>query len=101
WRRAWRALSLPRLPRRPSMGNGRLRLLVLAVGYPTESYPAGAFHHEQMQQMAASGIDVTVVVPTPWVPPLLRGNPRWRRYVEAPRRQTDGDVVVLRPRYLT
>jgi len=83
------------------MGNGRLRLLVLAVGYPTESYPAGAFHYEQMQLMAASGIDVTVVVPTPWVPAPLRGTPRWRRYVEVPGRQTDGDVVVLRPRYLT
>jgi glycosyltransferase involved in cell wall biosynthesis len=79
----------------------RLRLLVLAVGYPTETYPAGVFHYEQVQLMAASGIDVTVVVPTPWVPPLLRLNPRWRRYVEVPARQMDGDVVVLRPRYLT
>jgi teichuronic acid biosynthesis glycosyltransferase TuaC len=81
--------------------NARLRLLVLAVGYPTDSYPAGVFHYEQVQLMAASGVDVTVVVPTPWVPPLLRLNPRWRRYVDVPSRQVDGDVVVLRPRYLT
>lgn len=74
---------------------------MLAVGYPTETYPAGVFHHAQVQAMAASGLDVTVVVPTPWVPPLLRQNPKWRRYVEVPSRQVDGDVVVLRPRYLT
>jgi teichuronic acid biosynthesis glycosyltransferase TuaC len=79
----------------------KLRLLVLAVGYPTPTYPAGVFHHEQFQLLAASGADVTVVVPTPWVPPLLAKVSRWRRYVDAPSRQVDGDVVVLRPRYLT
>jgi teichuronic acid biosynthesis glycosyltransferase TuaC len=78
-----------------------VRVLVLAVGYPTPTYPAGVFHHEQVQLLAASGFDVTVVIPTPWVPPPLRGVPRWRRYVDVPNRQVDGDVLVLRPRYLT
>lgn len=83
-------------------GSGtRLRVLVLAVGYPSEGYPAGVFHHQQVQLMAAAGLDVTVVVPTPWVPPFLRGNPRWRKYTDVPARQIDGNVLVLRPRYLT
>ncbi|MGZ5829219.1 MAG: glycosyltransferase [Xanthobacteraceae bacterium] len=84
-----------------SRDGSRLRVLVLAVGYPTETFPAGVFHHQQVQLMAAAGLDVTVVVPTPWVPPFLRGNPRWRKYVDVPARQVDGDVLVLRPRYLT
>lgn len=79
----------------------RLRLLVFAVGYPTPTYPAGVFHHEQVQMLAASGFDVTVVIPTPWVPPPLRLVPRWRRYVDVPATQVDGEVLVLRPRYLT
>ncbi len=78
-----------------------LRLLFLAVGYPTKTYPAGVFHYEQVQRIAAAGIDVTVVVPTPWVPPLLRRHERWRRYVDVAPRQIDGAVTVLRPRYLT
>src|SRR5262249_47588047 len=79
----------------------RIKLLVTAVGYPSEKVVAGTFHQEQLQLVAAAGFDVTVVVPTPWVPPMLRHVQRWRKYVEAPQRQRDGDILVLRPRYVT
>ena len=78
------------------------RLLVVAAGYPTETSFAGAFHRDQFRLVAESGFDVTVIVPTPWVPPLLG---RLRRsasaYAAAPLRQVDGAVTILRPRYVT
>jgi teichuronic acid biosynthesis glycosyltransferase TuaC len=81
--------------------NASIRLLVTAVGYPSDRIPAGAFHQEQLQLVAAAGVDVTVVVPTPWVPPGLRHVGRWRKYVDVPARQRDGDILILRPRYFT
>lgn len=78
-----------------------IKLLITAVGYPSEGSPAGVFHQEQFRQIAAAGFDVTVVVPTPWVPPLLRNDPRWRKYIDVPSRQTDGSIRILRPRYFT
>ncbi|MBI1202291.1 MAG: glycosyltransferase [Rhodopseudomonas sp.] len=78
------------------------KLLVVAAGYPTETSFAGAFHRDQFRLVAESGFDVTVVVPTPWVPPVLG---RLRRsagaYAAAPMRQVDGAVTILRPRYVT
>ena len=79
----------------------RIRLLVLAVGYPSERHVAGTFHQEQFRLLAAAGFHVTVVVPTPWVPWPLGANPRWRRYVDVPPSQRDGDIDILRPRYVT
>jgi teichuronic acid biosynthesis glycosyltransferase TuaC len=85
----------------PRHADGRIKLLITAVGYPSEGHPAGAFHQQQFRAIAASGFDVTVVVPTPWVPPPLRANPAWKKYVDVPARQTDGDILILRPRYFT
>jgi teichuronic acid biosynthesis glycosyltransferase TuaC len=78
-----------------------IRLLVTAVGYPSEEHVAGTFHQEQFQLIAAAGFELTVVVPTPWVPRPLAGHSRWRKYVAVPQRQADGSVRILRPRYLT
>ncbi|HVY59195.1 MAG TPA: glycosyltransferase [Xanthobacteraceae bacterium] len=78
-----------------------IRLLVTAVGYPSDQLVAGTFHQDQFRLIAEAGFDVTVVVPTPWVPRPLSGIHRWRKYVAAPERQTDGPITILRPRYLT
>jgi len=78
-----------------------IKLLITAVGYPSEGSPAGVFHQEQFRQIAAAGFDVTVVVPTPWVPPPLRADSRWRKYVDVPAEQIDGEIRILRPRYFT
>ena len=78
-----------------------LKLLVIAEGYPWGDNLAGVFHREQFRLMAAAGLDVTVVGPTPWVPPfLVNRNRRWRQYAEAPRRQQENGVTIRRPRYL-
>lgn len=78
-----------------------LKLLVIAEGYPWGDSLAGVFHREQFRLMAAAGLDVTVVGPTPWVPPLLASRKgRWRQYAEAPRQQQENGITILRPRYL-
>jgi teichuronic acid biosynthesis glycosyltransferase TuaC len=78
-----------------------LKLLIITEGYPWEQDVSGIFHRDQFRLFAQAGLDVTVVAPMPWVPPpLVNRNPRWRRYAQAPARQTDGGVRVLRPRYL-
>ena len=79
----------------------RAKILMLAVGYPSEGYPAGAFHQEQFRAISEAGFEVTVVIPTPWVPPLLRSSERWKKYTSVPARQWDGDILILRPRYFT
>lgn len=77
-----------------------IRLLVVAEGYPWGENLAGVFHRDQLRRMAAAGLDVTVLGATPWVPPMLeRINPRWRLYRDPPKRQTDGDIKIVRPRY--
>ncbi|HVX91633.1 MAG TPA: glycosyltransferase, partial [Xanthobacteraceae bacterium] len=93
------ATSTP--PSAPARAERPIRLLVTAVGYPSEHHVAGTFHQEQFQLIAAAGFDLTVVVPTPWVPWPLAGHSRWRKYVAVPPRQTDGSVTILRPRYVT
>jgi len=77
-------------------------LLIVAAGYPTGTSFAGAFHRDQFRLIAQSGFDVTVVVPTPWVPPFLPAlRPHWQSHARAPLKETDGAITVLRPRYLT
>lgn len=78
-----------------------IRLLVVGAGYPWRDSFAGAFHRDQIQLMAKAGLDVTFAAPTPWVPPgMASRNPVWRQWKEFPSQQQDGDVTVLRPRYL-
>lgn len=83
--------------------SGKLNLLVLAQGYPSPANPiAGSFHKNQMAALAALGCDVTLVAPTPYVPPFLTSrNPRWKAYAEMPLEQWDGPLRILRPRYPT
>jgi teichuronic acid biosynthesis glycosyltransferase TuaC len=80
-----------------------MRALWLTPGYPSSTDPVGfIFHQTQARAVAAAGIDVSAIAPTPWVPPgLARGRPRWNAYATAPRREDDGPISVERPRYLT
>ena len=69
----------------------RLRILVLSWNYPTPAAPQRGLWVERMCDAAAQEADVTVVVPTPWVPPLvpLQALARFRRI---PRRERRGRV---------
>lgn len=80
-----------------------MRALWLTPGYPWPGNPVGfIFHASQALALAAQGVEVEVVAPTPWVPPgLAARNPRWAAYNAVPTHQTDGGVTIRRPRYLT
>jgi teichuronic acid biosynthesis glycosyltransferase TuaC len=74
----------------------------VTTAYPWEGDPVGGnFHRTQARALAAAGVGITVVTPTPLAPwPLSVVRPHWRTYAEAPRRSTEDGVVVARPRYL-
>ena len=79
------------------------RAVWLLPYYPWEGDPvSGTFFQNQVRALAAASADVTVVAPTPWVPPLFsRLRSRWRRYAAAPASQVADGVPVVRPRYPT
>jgi len=74
----------------------------LTAGYPWAGDPVGSiFFQTQAQALARLGVSVAVVAPTPVVPwPLARLKTRWMLYSEVPRVMRDGNVLVVRPRYL-
>jgi len=79
---------------------------VTDVAWLTSSYPwsldavSGIFFRSQVQALARTGLQVTVVAPVPAVPwPLTRIRQRWRIHAQAPRVEKDGDVRVVRPRF--
>lgn len=79
-----------------------MNVVWVVTRYPTspDDY-AGSFHRTQAQALARLGCSITVIAPTPWVPPHLdRVSNKWAEYRSAPRNQMDGAVQVLRPRYV-
>ena len=74
----------------------------LTAGYPWAGDPVGSiFLQTQAQALAGLGVPVAVVAPTPLVPwPLGRLKARWRLYSTSPRSMWDGNVLVIRPRYV-
>lgn len=78
-----------------------MKLLIVTEGYPWDQNVAGIFHRDQFRLFAHAGLDVTVVAPMPWVPPpLVEAHPRWRSYAQAPLRQIDKGLQIIRPRYI-
>jgi glycosyltransferase involved in cell wall biosynthesis len=75
----------------------RLRVLVLSWNYPTPAAPQRGLWAQRMCDAAAQRADVTVLVPTPWVPPLLPFAPL-ARFRRVPRRERRGGVDVHFPR---
>lgn len=74
----------------PSAGR-RLRLLVLSWNYPTPAAPQRGLWAQRMCDAVAQQADVTVLVPTPWVPPLLPFEPL-ARFRRVPRHDRRGNV---------
>ena len=75
----------------------RLRILVLSWNYPTPAAPQRGLWVERMCDAAAQAADVSVIVPTPWVPPLLpvESISRFRR---VPSQERRGAVDLYFPR---
>lgn len=80
----------------PHVGR-RLRVLVLSWNYPTPAAPQRGLWVERMCDTAAQSADVEVIVPTPWVPPLvpIQSISRFRR---VPRAEQRGTVKIHFPR---
>lgn len=70
-------------------------------GYPTPSEPIGGiFFRTQARALVRQGLDLTVMTPLPWTPwPLPLLSRHWRGYADAPVRELDLGVKILRPRY--
>jgi teichuronic acid biosynthesis glycosyltransferase TuaC len=79
------------------MSERRLRVLVLSWNYPTPAAPQRGLWVERMCRAAALAADVTVIVPTPWVPPLIP-IPALARFTRVPRYERQGNVEVYFPR---
>jgi glycosyltransferase involved in cell wall biosynthesis len=75
----------------------RLRILVLSWHYPTPATPQRGLWVERMCDVASDVADVRVIVPTPWVPPLvpIEAISRFRR---VPARERRGSVELHFPR---
>lgn len=77
----------------------RLRILVLSWNYPTPAAPQRGLWVQRMCDAAAQHAEVTVIVPTPWVPPFVpfRSLSRFRRI---PQHDRQGAVDLHFPRVI-
>jgi teichuronic acid biosynthesis glycosyltransferase TuaC len=79
-----------------------MNLIVVSHMYPYEAMPYnGIFVKEQLKAVRKL-IDgkIYVISPVPWAPRPLRFRDKWRWYSLAEKQSTEGDINVLRPRYL-
>ena len=77
----------------------RLRILVLSWNYPTAAAPQRGLWAERMCDAASRECDISVIVPTPWVPPFVPV-PAVSRFRSIPRQERRGRVDVYFPRVL-
>ena len=82
---------------RLSSASRRLRILVLSWNYPTAAAPQRGLWAERMCDAASKEADVTVIVPTPWVPPFMPVS-ALSRFRSVPARIRRGAVDVHFPR---
>jgi len=81
-------------------GARRLRVLVLSWNYPTMAAPQRGLWVERMCEAISPAADVDVIVPTPWVPPLVPLPPALARFRRVPLRERRGGVMLHCPRVL-
>lgn len=78
-----------------------MRVLVLSHMFPSPANAIGGiFVLEQMKALRELGVEIFVVAPTPWVPPMLGFLPRGRKYSTIPRRHSLEGFSVEYPRVL-
>ncbi|HEX6986719.1 MAG TPA: glycosyltransferase, partial [Planctomycetaceae bacterium] len=98
-------LTAPPLPApasdRPDVRRTSMRVLTLSSVFPSAAHPTyGVFVKERVRAVAdLPGLDVRVIAPTPYVPPV---RPLRRRYVwwRFPAQELLAGLPVTRPRYL-
>ena len=58
-----------------------MKILVVSHLFPNENNPNyGIFMARQVEEMARQGMDITVIVPMVWAPPILTRFKRWKSY---------------------
>jgi glycosyltransferase involved in cell wall biosynthesis len=77
------------------------KLLFLATYFPDPNNPSrGNWALEQAQEFQRSGLEVLVIVPTPWIPRILgRLHPKLASYAQTPQRIKYVDITVEYPRW--
>jgi len=78
-----------------------MKILVVSGAYPSSIDPSrGIFVHQRVRALAElSGVDVHVISPTPWAPPL-RAVAKWHDLSRMPRSEVLDGITIDRPRYL-
>ncbi|TAK99049.1 MAG: glycosyltransferase family 4 protein [Rhodospirillaceae bacterium] len=78
-----------------------MRILSFTTLYPNSAQPIhGVFVENRLRQLAATGeVELRVVAPVPWFPPIGRWAGRYGMYVNAPRREVRHGLSVEHPRY--
>jgi teichuronic acid biosynthesis glycosyltransferase TuaC len=78
-----------------------VKILVISHMFPNPSDPtSGIFVLEQLRALRKLGVEATVLVPTPWVPSLLRFLRRAQKYRGIPYRDNVDGFTVEYPRVL-
>jgi glycosyltransferase involved in cell wall biosynthesis len=80
-----------------------MRILSFSTLYPNAAQPIhGVFVENRLRHLAASGrVEVRVVAPVPWFPPIGRLAGRYGVYTRAPRTEVRHGLEVEHPRYPT
>ena len=78
-----------------------MKVLAISATFPSVADPSrGVFVKERLKALAAiEGIDVRVLSPTPWFPPMKRFE-RWYRWSQYPHQETFEGLPVDNPRYI-
>lgn len=75
-----------------------MTVLVLSEMFPNpENAISGVFVLDQMRALRRRGVNFQVIVPVPWIPPLLRSVKKWQAYARVP---SEGRVEDFPVRYL-
>lgn len=78
-----------------------MRVLFLSHMFPSPANPSGGiFVLEQMKALRDLGVEIFVVTPTPWAPPILGFLPRVQKYSTIPQRDNLQGFPVEYPRVL-
>jgi teichuronic acid biosynthesis glycosyltransferase TuaC len=76
------------------------RVLVLSRNYPNEVLPLLGLWVERLVSYAASHLEIAVISPVPWCPPLPFLPENYARFRRIRRRRQDGRVPIYHPRFL-
>lgn len=77
-------------------------VLVLSHVFPNPLNPNfGIFVFDQVQELRRLGVEIAVIAPSPWPPPLLGLLPRVRKYHKVPERDEIAGCPVEYPKVLT